>query len=631
MSVRSKRKEAHFDVVVVGGGMTGICAAIASARGGAKTALVQDRPVLGGNASSEVRMHICGASSNLIKRDAEETGILHEIMLENKACNDYYNYSIWDNVLFQKVRAERNLTLYLNTAVNDVEVENDRILWIAGYQLTTEIHWRFTADIFVDCTGNGTLGYMAGAAYRTGSESHAEFREPDAPETANNNRMGNTLLFKAIDREKPVSFRTPAWARHFTEDDLKNRGHGNYKATMHFAEDAEGSTAEDSKDTGGKKAFDCYGLDYGYWWIEIPGKEDDIIAEYESIRDELVRCVYGVWDHLKNGGEHGAANYDLQWVGMLPGVRESRRLEGDYILNENDILENRVFPDAVAYGGWPIDNHTPGGLNDKDQIPSFVHHFPGLYTIPYRSYCNKDIVNLMQAGRILSASKLAMASSRVMGTCAVGGQAAGTAAAMCVSRGCTPRELGADVGALQQQLIRDDCFIPGFRNTDEADLARKATVSASSSKEGSGPANVINGMSRNTAGEVNYWESEGVSPEGEQICLQLQEAAPVGEVRLTFDSNLNKMIKITLSAKRIASQRVGVPPELVRDYEVILSYQGAEVAREAVSGNYQRLNVVRFPENVLCDCITVRILATNGHPNARIFEIRAYEQECSEK
>lgn len=627
MSMRVKKQTESYDVVVVGGGMTGLCAAIASARGGAKTALVHDRPVLGGNASSEVRMHICGASTNLIKRDAEETGILHEILLENKACNDYYNYSIWDNVLLQKVYAQENLTLYLNTSIHDLQVEGDRITSVCGYQLTTEIHWQLTARIFMDCTGNGTLGYMAGADYRTGSECRGEFNEPDAPETANNNRMGNTLLFKAIDREKPVTFRTPAWARHFTEGDLKNRGHGNYKSTMHFAEDLEGSTAENAGKAGGeKKAFDCYGLDYGYWWIELPGKEPDIVSEYESIRDELVRCVYGVWDHLKNGGDHGAENYDLQWVGMLPGVRESRRLEGDYILNENDILENRIFPDAVAYGGWPIDNHTPGGLNDKEEQPSLVHHFPGLYTIPYRCYCNKSISNLMQAGRILSASKLAMASSRVMGTCAVGGQAAGTAAAMCIRENCDPRQLGQKIGTLQQQLLKDDCFIPGLRNADEADLARGCSVSATSALAGSPASCVINGMARNAGAQVNCWESDGLSENGEAITLTLPEAGAVKQVRLTFDSNLNKAIKITLSAKRMASQRVGVPPELVKDYDVVFSLNGRETARRSVRENYQRLNVVTLPEAVRCDSITVHVLATNGYENAKIFEIRAYER-----
>lgn len=619
MGQRRKDEARSYDVVVVGGGMTGICAAIASARYGASTALVQDRPVLGGNASSEIRMHICGADANQIKRDAQETGILHEILLENKARNDYYNYSIWDSVLLEKVHEEANLELFLNTSMNDVQVEGSRITAVECYQSTTEIHWHIGGRIFIDCTGNGTLGYFAGAPYRTGSEGRAEFGEPDAPPEPNDHRMGNTLLFKSVDRGRPVSFTAPAWARRFTEDDLKLRGHGNHRPTILFPDAAGG-------DGKGQKAFDCYGLDYGYWWVELPGKGEDRISEYEEIRDELVRCVYGVWDHLKNGGDHGAENYDLEWVGMLPGIREGRRLEGRYILNENDVLSNRIFPDAVAYGGWPIDNHTPGGLNDKDQKPSTVRHFPGLYTIPYRCYCAGGLDNLMLAGRILSASKLAMASSRVMGTCAVGGQAAGTAAAMCAAAGILPARLGDRIGALQQRLLRDDCYLPGFSNQDPLDLARGASVSAASQLPGREAENVINGVSRSTEAGTNLWESNGISPEGEALTLRLPCPARVGQVRLTFDSNLNRAIKITLSAKRMAQQVAGAPAELVRDYEVALSLQGRETARRSVTGNHQRLNVLDFPEKPLCDRIDVRVRATNGYPNARIFEVRAYEQ-----
>lgn len=622
MGVRSKRRDEVFDVVVVGGGMTGLCAALASAREGARTALIHDRPVLGGSASSEIRMHINGADANQCKRDAAETGIIHEILLENKACNDYYNFSIWDNVLLQTACRQERLTLFLNTSMLDAELEGDRIRRVLCYQGTTETHLRVAGRVFIDCTGNGTLGYFAGADYRTGSEGKAEFHEPDAPDEPNGHRMGNTLLFKAVNRGHPVPFRTQDWVRRFTEDDLKLRGHGNHRPLLLF--DAGGSRKADGAGEG-KKAFDVYGLDYGYWWIELPGRGPDIIDEYETIRDELVRCVYGVWDHMKNSGDHGAENYDLEWVGMLPGIRESRRLVGDYILTENDVLSNRVFPDAVAYGGWPVDNHTARGLDDKDVMPSTVRHFPGLYTIPYRCYCSGKIANLLQAGRILSASKLAMASSRVMGTCAVGGQAAGTAAAMCIQYGCLPRDVGARMEELQQRLLRDDCYLPGFTNRDPGDLLRLARASASGQLEGRPAANVTNGVSRDTEGVSNCWESDGLPEGGAVLTVYLDRPARVGQVRLTFDSNLNRAIKITLSAKRMAQQQVGPPAELVKDYAVRLLLGGGTAAERRVEGNYQRLNVLDFPEKPLCDRVELRVTATNGFPNARVFEVRAYE------
>lgn len=616
MSEKKKVKNAEYDVVVVGGGMSGICAALAAARHGVRTALVHDRHVLGGNGSSEIRMHICGASENLAKPDLEESGILHEIMLDNKSRNDYYNFSIWDMVLFSTVKRQENLTVYLSTAMESCEMgEGSTIRSIDAYQLTTETHWKISGKVFIDCTGNATLGYYAEAEFRTGSEGRDEFGEPDAPGQPNKERMGNTLLFKAVDRGHPVAFKKPDFARTFTEEELKYRTH----SAVHGAQ----IKGEVDKAYVRMTSFSTSSVDYGYWWIELPGETDDIIDEYEQIRDELVSCIYGIWDHLKNGGDHGAENYDLEWVGMLPGSREGRRLIGDYILNENDILSNRQFEDAVAYGGWPMDIHTAKGLYDFDELPSRVISFDGAYTIPYRSYYSKNISNLMMAGRDISASKMAMGSTRVMGTCAIGGQAAGTAAALCIKYDCNPRGVGEHITELQQLLLKDDAYIPGIRNEDPADLARGAKVTATSAQEGFAPENVINGISRDEDGHRNLWISGEGRAGGETLSLELAEEQPVSEVHLTFDPNFHYPIKITLSRKRQAQQRIGVPPELVRDYTVALWQGDKKVAEQTVTRNVQRKNIVTFPKTE-CDRITVTVNQTNGSNEAHIYEVRVY-------
>lgn len=616
MSEKKKVKNAEYDVVVIGGGMSGICAALAAARHGARTALVHDRHVLGGNASSEIRMHICGASENLAKPDLEESGILHEIMLDNKSRNDYYNFSIWDMVLFSTVKRQKNLTVYLSTAMESCEMgEGSTIRSIDAYQLTTETHWKISGKVFIDCTGNATLGYYAEAEFRTGSEGRDEFGEPDAPGQPNKERMGNTLLFKAVDRGHPVAFKKPDFARTFTEEELKYRTH----SAVHGAQ----IKGEVDKAYVRMTSFSTSSVDYGYWWIELPGETDDIIDEYEQIRDELVSCIYGIWDHLKNGGDHGAENYDLEWVGMLPGSREGRRLIGDYILNENDILSNRQFEDAVAYGGWPMDIHTAKGLYDFDELPSRVISFDGAYTIPYRSYYSKNISNLMMAGRDISASKMAMGSTRVMGTCAVGGQAVGTAAALCIKYDCDPRGAQEHMRELQQMLLKDDAYIPGIWNEDPKDLARRAKVTATSAREGCPPENVINGISRDEDGHRNLWISGKGRTEGEMLTLHLADRQPVSEVHLTFDSNFHYPIKITLSRKRQAQQRIGVPPELIRDYTVTLWQGDKKAAKQTVTENVQRKNIVSFPTTE-CDRVTVMVHKTNGSNEAHIYEIRVY-------
>jgi hypothetical protein len=263
------------------------------------------------------------------------------------------------------------------------------------------------------------------------------------------------------------------------------------------------------------------------------------------------------------------------------------------------------------------------GLFKFDQIPSFVYEVPGAYDIPYRSYCVKGFTNLFVGGRCMGASKLAMASARVMGTCAIGGQAIGTAAAQLI-RENKKNVREADIAALQANLLRDDCYLPGYRNTDPADLARGAAVTASSAQVGFDATSVINGISRREGASENAWRSAGLSSAGEWLTVSLKNTARVREVQLTFDSNFDLEKKITLSSRRQKQQVTGVPAELVKDFDLILTRDGREVAKKEIRGNYQRLCRV-FTDPTECDTVTLRVLATNGTPDARVFEVRIYE------
>ena len=608
-----------YDVVVVGGGLSGICAALAAARSGAKTAIIQARAVFGGCASSEIKMHICGAGCHMSKSNNSETGILMELLLENKHRNPFHVFPIWDSVLWEKVRFQDGLDSYLNTSVSEVGVVDEEIKFLVCHQSTTETSYRLASHVFVDATGHGTIGALAGAESRIGCESRHEFGEPSAPEEANTYTMGNTLMFQAVDRGVPVKFEKPFWAHSFSEEDLKYRHH--YNCSTSFGE--AGVFAE-FKEGEMKNLPEFSTMDAGYWWIELGGDYDDIIQDGEVIRDELLKCVFGVWDHIKNCGDHGAANYDLEWVGMVPGCRESRRLVGDYLLNENDVRSNRVFPDAVAYGGWPMDGHVPGGILAFQIYPSKIYNFDGVYTIPYGSFYSRNIKNLMMAGRDISATKMAMGSTRVMATCAVGGQAVGTAAALAVKYGCTPREVGAHMGELQQLLLRDDCYIPSYSNADSLDLARSAVVTATSSILGCEPGKVLSGVARKVGDAGNCWESDGLGAGGESITLRLSKPELLHELRLTFDPNLTREIMPTITAQVKDRQVKGMPEELVKDYSVAF-YRGETLLySQEVAGNYLRLRTMALPAGIEADSLRVTVRSTHGCRSARIFEIRLY-------
>ena len=615
-------EEVRYEVVVVGGGMAGLCCALASARHGARTALINARPVLGGNASSEIRIHISGADQSLKQPDYAEGGILYELMLENKARNDDFNYCTWDMILFEAAKKQENLTVYQNTVLYDCDTEGGRLTGALCVQETTEMRYRFAADVFVDATGNGTLGYYAGAPFRIGSEPRAEFGEPHAPQAPNFDRMGNTIMMRAVNVGHPVPFTPPAFTKKLTEKQLAKRIH-----CVQMRDTIDVSDSPDPEEYKRTSMTSSAAIDYGYWWLELMGDGEDIIPQFEDIRDDLMAYAYGIWDHIKNNAEgvhcHGAENFRLDWVGALPGMRESRRMEGDYLLTENDILSHRVFDDAVCYGGWCVDMHAPHGLLDEDKLPSDCNFYQGVYTIPYRSYYSRTIDNLFFAGRDISASRMAMASTRIIGCCAIGGEAVGIAAAACVRRGLLPRALAPHIKEVQQAILRDGGYLPGFKNEDENDLARGARFDASSFVPGGEPQNAANGISRKIGDALNGWRSDGMREAGETLSMTLPAPRKVRQLRLVFDSDFRYPIRVTMSPNRQKQQRIGVPPELVRDYDAVFFLAGQEVGRMKVRGNHQRLNVLTF-DPVLLDKVEFRVLSTNGAPCVTVYEVRAY-------
>lgn len=446
------------DVTVVGGGLAGVSAAIAAARLGASVALIQNRPVLGGNASSEIRVWVSGASAIGIQRNARENGIMGELFLDNQFRNPEGNPYIWDLVVLERVRAEPNIQLFLNTDVHVVEAsgppEQRRVESVTGWMMGSERSIQFFSPIFLDCTGDGLIGHLAGARYRIGRESREEYGESWAPLEADNATLGSTILFYTKDVGHPVAFVPPGFSIDIEETSIPEL------------------RVIDSGVDG------CH-----YWWIEWGGiPEIDPVHDNERIRDELWAVIYGIWDFIKNSGKFEADNMTLEWVGALPGKREYRRLIGDYVLTQHDVMAQRSFDDRVAFGGWSIDLHPPEGVY-SERLSSLHWHSDGLYHIPFRSLYSVNVENLLMAGRNVSASHVAFGSIRVMATCAVMGEAAGTAAAMCARDAVTPRELHAtNMPLLQQTLLRQDAALLGLPNEDPDDLARSADICASSAR-----------------------------------------------------------------------------------------------------------------------------------------------------
>lgn len=396
-----------YDLVVVGGGVAGMCAAIASARLGCKVALVNDRPVLGGNNSSEIRVHLAGrievepykGLGNLLKEFAPTRG-------GNAQPADYYE----DKKKLKAVFAEENILLFANFRAVAVDMDGDRIRSVLVRHIESGEEFTLSAPLFSDCTGDGTVGYLAGADFLMGREGRDQYNESMAPEQPDQMKMGASVQWYSVKQEKPLSFPRFDYGIVFTEENCE-------KTTM------------------------------GEWNWET-GMHLDPIKDAERIRDYGMLVVFSNWSFLKNDLKENQPykNSKLDWVAYIAGKRESRRLLGDYIVKEQDLTGNLLQEDGTATATRAIDLHYPDPKNSQ-YFPNnefkAVAEFTLIYgyPIPYRCFYSRNINNLFMAGRNISVTHIALGSVRVMRTTGMMGEVVGMAASICKKYNINPRKV----------------------------------------------------------------------------------------------------------------------------------------------------------------------------------------------
>ena len=402
-----KVKSAKYDFVVVGGGVAGMCAAVAATRLGCEVALINDRPIWGGCNSSETRVHLGGHIEmepytnlgNLIKEFGPSKG-------GNAQPADNYE----DDKKRAFLEAEENLTLYPSYKVYKVDCKGGTIKAVYAQHISTGEIIRFEAPIFSDCTGDGTVGYLAGADYSMGREGRDEYNEPSAPEKGDKMTMGSSVQWYSVESKAQCDFPLFEYGLDFNEKS-------------------------------------CERVTMGEWTWET-GMNYDQCNEFERIRDYGLMVVYSNWSFLKNSLEQNNKyrNRTLGWVAYIAGKRESRRLLGDHVLTENDLVNEVAYPDASFTTSWSIDLHYPDPQNSKyfpgEEFKSIcVHGATNPYAVPYRCLYSRNIDNLFMAGRDISVTHIGLGTVRVMRTCGMMGEVVGMAASICHKQKSLPRDV----------------------------------------------------------------------------------------------------------------------------------------------------------------------------------------------
>lgn len=388
------------DLVVVGGGMTGTAAAVAAADAGLSVAIVQDRPMLGGNASDEIRVET--------QRKGSE---FHWIVkaLQNHVPNGQ-PMAADDEARHQFVASYPSITPHLGWRAYGVVTNVERkIIAVDARHVETGARRRFVAPLFVDTTGDGWLGYWAGAAFNMGREAKGDFGEPQyAQDVADTCTMGNSLLWTTKRADAAYEFPSVPWATKVS-----------------------GNRANTSGD---------------WTWEAGLGPDENTIYDAEMLRDRVFRAIYGSFSNAK--AKAGNENLVFDWVPYLAGRRESRRIIGDYVVRERDVTETRQFEDAIGIATWSIDLHFYSG--NSGFIAATDHKYYPAWWMPYRSLCCRDVPNLFMAGRCASYTHVAFGSSRVMNAGAQQGVAVGYAASLCKKYACRPREIYCDAAKTRE-------------------------------------------------------------------------------------------------------------------------------------------------------------------------------------
>lgn len=397
----------EYDFVVVGGGIAGMCAAVSAARLGSKVALINDRPVLGGNNSSEIRVHLGGhielGPNKGLGRMIREFG-------HTKSGNAQPASNYEDEKKQQFIDAEENVTLFAPYRAVDVRMEGKKIAAVLIRHIETSEELWIEAPLFSDCTGDAIIGFLAGADYLMGREAASEYGESLAPETADKMTMGASVQWYSKKTDSPSSFPEFTYGIIFNEDN-------------------------------------CEKVRMGEWQWET-GMNFDQVYDAERIRDYGLLVVYSNWSFLKNHYSKKAdyACRALDWVAYIAGKRESRRLLGDYILKQDDIDKNVFHEDGSFTSSWSIDLHFPDPKNTAN-FPggefkaATVHNWIYPCTVPYRCLYSRNIDNLFMAGRNISVTHVALGTVRVMRTTGMMGETVGMAAALCRENACSPREV----------------------------------------------------------------------------------------------------------------------------------------------------------------------------------------------